>query len=40
MLRAKYVNKRYKYCIYIEAIYRNRGGGLYQIFKHEAEPSV
>ena len=36
MLRAKYVNKRYKY------LYRSNIQSVeeYQIYKHEAEPSV
>ena len=47
MLRAKYVNNDIN--IYIEAVeevhissyqYTDRGGGSYQIYKHEAEPSV
>ena len=44
MLRAKYVNNDIN--SYIEEVhissyqYTDRGGGSYQIYKHEAEPSV
>ena len=27
-------------CVYMYVIYKNRGGGLYQIYKPEAKPSV